>query len=58
MPTTEPNPEFDVFNRTIGRLLSVSHDELKRRMEAYKVEADKNLKKRGPKTKPRKPRSS
>jgi len=48
MPTAR-NPEFEAFDRAMGKLLSVSHDELKRRMEAYKVEADKNPKKRGPK---------
>ena len=30
------NPEFDAFDRTMGQLLSVPHDELKRRMDAYK----------------------
>lgn len=48
MPTPH-NPEFEAFDRAIGQLLSVSHDEMKKRMEAYKVEADKNPKKRGPK---------
>ena len=45
------NPEFDAFDRTMGQLLSVSHDELKRRMDAYKKEAAKNPNKRGPKPK-------
>lgn len=49
MATTTPNPEFEAFDQAIGRLLSVSHDDLKKRMEAYRVEADKNPKKRGPK---------
>jgi hypothetical protein len=46
---TARNPEFEAFDRAIGQLLSVSHDEMKRRMEACKVEADRNPKKRGPK---------
>jgi hypothetical protein len=45
------NPEFDAFTRTMDQLLSVSHDELKRRMAAYKRKADKNPNKRGPKPK-------
>jgi hypothetical protein len=45
------NPEFDAFDRTMGQLLSVSHDELKRRMDAYKTQAAKNPNKRGPKPK-------
>ncbi len=48
------NPEFDAFDRTMGQLLSVSHDELKRRMEAYKKEAAKNPNRRGPKPKTKK----
>jgi len=43
------NPEFDAFNRTMDQLLSVSHDELKRRMNAYKAESEKNPNRRGPK---------
>jgi len=43
------NPEFDAFNRTMDQLLSVSHDELKRRMDAYKAESEKNPNRRGPK---------
>jgi hypothetical protein len=49
MATTTPNPEFEAFDRAIGQILSVSHDEMKRRIEAHKAEADKNPKKRGPK---------
>jgi len=53
MPHSQPsdNPEYDAFTRTIDKLLSVSHDELKRRMEAYKKQAAKNPRKRGPKPK-------
>jgi len=35
----------------MGALLSVSHEELQRRMKAYKNQAAKNPKKRGPKPK-------
>lgn len=45
------NPEFERFNRTMDKLLSVSHEELKRRMDAYKEQAAKNPRKRGPKPK-------
>lgn len=48
---TKANPEFDAFTRTMDKLLSVSHDELKRRMDAYKRKAAKNPRKRGPKPK-------
>ncbi|HYL73163.1 MAG TPA: hypothetical protein VEU96_03105 [Bryobacteraceae bacterium] len=48
---TEPNPEFEAFNRTMDHILTVSHDELKRRMDAYKRQAAKNPHKRGPKPK-------
>jgi hypothetical protein len=48
------NPEFDAFDRTMGQLLSVSHDELKRRMDAYKKESAKNPNRRGPKPKSKK----
>jgi hypothetical protein len=47
----QSNPEFEAFNRTVDKLLSVSHEELKRRMEAYKEQAKKNPRKRGPKPK-------
>jgi hypothetical protein len=43
------NPEFEAFDRTMGKILSVSHDELKRRMEAYNKQMVKNPNKRGPK---------
>jgi hypothetical protein len=45
------NPELEAFNRTMDKLLSVSHDELKRRMDAYKRKAAKNPNRRGPKPK-------
>ena len=49
--TRQNNPEFDAFTRTMYKLLAVSHEELKRRMEAYKERAAKNPRKRGPKPK-------
>lgn len=48
---TEPNPEFENFDRAMKHILSVPHDELKRRMDAYKKQAAKNPRKRGPKPK-------
>jgi hypothetical protein len=53
----EPNPEFEAFTRTMDHILTVSHDELKRRMEAYKEQAAKNRRKRGPKPKTKKDRA-
>jgi hypothetical protein len=47
----EPNPEYEAFTRTLDKLLSVPHDELKKRMEAYQREAAKNPNRRGPKPK-------
>lgn len=43
--------EFQAFTATVDRLLTVSKTELDRRMAAYKAEADKNPRKRGPKPK-------
>jgi hypothetical protein len=44
-------PAMDRFNATVDRLLSVSHEELQRRMSAYKKHAAQNPHKRGPKPK-------
>jgi hypothetical protein len=44
-------PGMDRFNATIDRLLSVSHEDLQRRMNAYKKQAAQNPHKRGPKPK-------
>jgi hypothetical protein len=54
----QSNPEFDAFTRTLDKLLSVSHDELKRRMDAYKRKAAKNPNRRGPKPKSPKARKA
>ena len=51
MEAKPSNPEFAAFDRTIRKLLSVSHEELQRRMKAYKKKAAKNPNKRGPKPK-------
>jgi hypothetical protein len=51
---TEPHtnsPEFKAFDRAMGKILSVSHEEMQRRIAAYKEQADKNPRKRGPKPK-------
>jgi hypothetical protein len=48
---SEPNPEFEAFDRTMEKILSVSHDELKRRMDEYNKGARQNPHKRGPKSK-------
>jgi len=45
------NPEYEAFTRTLDKLLSVPHDEMKRRLEAHKEEAAKNPNRRGPKPK-------
>jgi hypothetical protein len=47
----ESNPEYEAFTRTLDKLLTVPHDELKRRMDAYKEKAAKNPNRRGPKPK-------
>jgi len=44
--TREANPEFEAFTRTVD-----THDELKRRIDAYKEQAAKNPRKREPKPK-------
>jgi hypothetical protein len=47
LPQRSQNPEFDAFTRTMDKLLTVSHDELKRRMEEYKKQAAKRVPRRG-----------
>jgi len=42
--------EFEKFDAVIGKVLSVSHDELKRREEAWKRDRAAKKKKRKPKT--------
>ena len=43
--------EFDAFDNLVGRLLSVSREEIKRRESEYRKHADANPRKRGPKRK-------
>jgi hypothetical protein len=50
---SETPSEFEAFNHTIDKLLSVSHEEMQRRIAAYKKQAAKNPNKRGPKPKKR-----
>ena len=42
---------FQRFDKAMGTILSVSHDELIRREKAYQRQAAKNPNKRGPKPK-------
>jgi len=42
---------MDRFNATMDKVLSVSYEELQRRIAAYKARAAKNPHKRGPKPK-------
>jgi hypothetical protein len=57
---SRPTKEFQSFTSLVDHLLTVPKDELDRRMAAYREEADKNPKKRGPKPalKPRSSRAS
>lgn len=43
--------EYDAFVKLTEKLLSVSRPELQKRLDAYKVRAAQNPKKRGPKPK-------
>lgn len=43
--------EREAFEGIVSRVLSVSHEEIKRREEAYRKQADANPRKRGPKRK-------
>ena len=44
------NKEFDNFDALMGKVLSVSHEELKRREEEWREEHPKPQRKRKPKT--------
>ena len=44
-------PGMDRFNALMDKVLSVSHEEMQRRLAAHKAESDKNPRKRGPKKK-------
>ena len=43
--------EYSAFTNLVDRVLSVSHDEIKRREAEYRKRADANPRKRGPKRK-------
>jgi hypothetical protein len=44
-------PGMDRFNAAMDKILSVSHEEMERRLQAYKKQAAQNPSKRGPKPK-------
>lgn len=50
-----PTKEFQAFDRSIRQLLAVPRATLERRMAAYREQAAKNPKKRGPKPKVTRP---
>jgi hypothetical protein len=50
--------EYQKFDRLMGKLLTVSKDDLDRRVEAHKERAALNPRKRGPKPKPSASRGS
>lgn len=41
--------EFSAFDNLVGRVLSVSHEEMQRREAEYRAQVDANPKRRGPK---------
>ena len=43
--------EFEAFDALVGKVLSVSHEEIKRREAEYQKQAAQNPHKRGPKRK-------
>ena len=47
---TKHSPEFDKFDTAISKVLSIPHDELKRREEQWQKEHPKPERKRKPKT--------
>lgn len=51
----EGHEAFNRFKNVIKQVLSVPHDEVKRRIEEHRKEAAANPNRRGPKTKKRKP---
>lgn len=57
MRPKEPT-EFDTFTKIVDRVLAVPHSVVQRRLEEQREQADKNPRKRGPKTKVKKPSAS
>lgn len=47
----KPSEEFQRFTAVVDTLLSVPREEIKRREEEYRKQADANPRKRGPKPK-------
>jgi hypothetical protein len=47
--------EFKAFDDLVGKLLSVSHEEIQRREAEYRKQVDANPKRRGPKRRIKKP---
>jgi hypothetical protein len=48
---TEYSAEFQAFDALVGKVLTVSHEEMQRRETEYKKRSDANPRKRGPKRK-------
>ena len=48
-------PEREAFDKLVGSVLAVSHDEIKRREEEYRKQSAANPRKRGPKRKTKPP---
>jgi hypothetical protein len=49
--------EFEAFDALVGKVLSVSHEEMKRREAEYQKQSNANPRKRGPKRKVKHPAS-
>ena len=47
----KPSDEFEAFTKLVDPVLSVSHDEIKRREAEYRKKLEQNPRKRGPKRK-------
>ena len=50
--------EYSAFTNLVDQVLTVSHEEMKRREAEYRKQADANPRKRGPKRKAVKPPSA
>ncbi len=48
-PQMKHSAEYRKFNALVGRLLTVSHEEIQRREAEYRKQVDANPNKRGPK---------
>jgi hypothetical protein len=51
------SPQYDAFTNLVDRVLTVSHEEIKRREAEYKKRSLANPKRRGPKRKVKPPAS-